>query len=120
MTHGSTMFNPFFVVVLNQFDQTNDTTMALANSSAMGTSRALQAPPRYAPKRCPQQLSPQQNGEFSQSLQITCVWPKYCNSGTKWGTIWSTTIRITQIKYINLPCANMICFVIGSRIKYSY
>ena len=65
MTHGSTMFNPFFVVVLNQFDQTNDTTMALANSSAMGTSRALQAPPRYAPKRCPQQLSPQQNGEFS-------------------------------------------------------
>ena len=51
-------------------------------------------------------------------IYIYCVWPKYCIIGTKWGTIWST-IKITKIKYVNLLCANMICFVIGTRIKYS-
>ena len=35
------------------------------------------------------------------------------NNGTKWGTV-GRTIRITKIKYINLLCADVICFVIGS------
>ena len=50
---------------------------------------------------------------------LYCVWPKYCKSGTKWGTtIWSTP-KIEKSWHINLLCANMICFVIGSRIIYS-
>ena len=53
----------------------------------------------------------------------TCLFVVYglnfvINSGTKWGTICST-MKIAKIKYINLLCANMTCFVIRSRIIYS-
>ena len=84
MTHGSTMFNPFLVVILSKFGQTNDTTMALANSSAMGTWRAWRAPPGYEPERCPQQLSPQQNGELFRSLQIDIL-TYIDNNNVSWG-----------------------------------
>ena len=37
-------------------------------------------------------------------LDIDCVWPKYCNSGTKWGTIWSTP-KTAKSRQINDLCA---------------